>query len=195
MATLSELINVVAAVEGIDPDRAAAIGRSVREAGLIATKGRGRSAAQMTERDATNLLIAVNTAETAAGATKSVSEFRSLRAKNKTRTTEFGHQLEQLLFAAKMEKIPDYVVQLIDAFGWPRNLLARRKFEPQTYAISIEFGKPTPTVEVRIKGGQYPEYSSVSFEGQAAQAANADQTIRTTITERTIAVVGELLRG
>ena len=41
MATLSQLVDVVAAVEGLDRERVGAIARVVREAGLIATRGTG----------------------------------------------------------------------------------------------------------------------------------------------------------
>ena len=56
MTTLSQLVDVVAAVEGLDGDRVAAVARAVREAGLIATYGRGTSAAKMGLADAANFL-------------------------------------------------------------------------------------------------------------------------------------------
>ena len=65
VATLEKLVAAIADVEGIDAERVRAIARAMREADLIATRGRGKSAAPMSERDAANLLIAVNVADTA----------------------------------------------------------------------------------------------------------------------------------
>ena len=85
MTTLSQLVDVVAAVEGLDGDRVAAVARAVREAGLIATYGRGTSAAKMGLADAANLLIAVNAAETARGAPEIVRRYRASRTNNNKR--------------------------------------------------------------------------------------------------------------
>lgn len=65
MATLENLVATIAEVQGIGAERVRAIARAVREAGLIAKHGRGTSAAEMSETDAANLLIAVNVADTA----------------------------------------------------------------------------------------------------------------------------------
>ena len=45
-ATLSELVNAVAMVEGLDPAAVGLTARLIREAGFISSSGRGRSAAQ-----------------------------------------------------------------------------------------------------------------------------------------------------
>jgi hypothetical protein len=59
------LVKTVARLEGIDPATVALVARTVREAGLIATGGRGASAAKMDVKDATNLLIGVNASDMA----------------------------------------------------------------------------------------------------------------------------------
>lgn len=59
MAKLSDLIRVVALATGDGDAGVTVIARSLREAGLIATGGRGRYGADMTASDAASLLIAV----------------------------------------------------------------------------------------------------------------------------------------
>jgi len=80
MAILSMLVETVARVEALDPAAVALIAREVRQAGLIKTGGRGNSAARMDFEDATNLLIAVNTARTIREAPLMVAKFRALQA-------------------------------------------------------------------------------------------------------------------
>ena len=80
MATLSSLVETVARVEALDPSTVALFAREIRQAGLIKTGGRGNSAARMDFEDATNLLIAVNTARSIREAPLMVSKFRALQA-------------------------------------------------------------------------------------------------------------------
>jgi hypothetical protein len=114
MATLSELVDTIAAVEGIDPATVTLIARHVREAGLISTGGRGPSAAAMGLSDAANLLIGVNATTTAAESARTVSAYRELsafRAKTDRRPAmkygTLGEAIEQLLHAIGVSKLPD----------------------------------------------------------------------------------------
>jgi hypothetical protein len=78
MARLSDLVQIVADATGETTASVTVIARSLREAGLIATGGRGRSAARMTSRDLASLLLAVSSLgdNTKAGETVSfVSQF------------------------------------------------------------------------------------------------------------------------
>jgi hypothetical protein len=59
MATPGELVQVMADALGISEATAAQFDRQLAEAGLRSKSGRGRSAAQVTPRDAVNLLIAI----------------------------------------------------------------------------------------------------------------------------------------
>jgi hypothetical protein len=76
MATLSELVDTVAKVTGMDPATVALLARHAREAGLIAMRGRGPSAAAMGLTDAANLLIAVNTVQHASEVARAVPLYR-----------------------------------------------------------------------------------------------------------------------
>lgn len=60
MATLSELVKAIAAVQGFDENQVLWIARYLREDGLISKGGRGRGGAQMSVMDACNLLVGVN---------------------------------------------------------------------------------------------------------------------------------------
>jgi hypothetical protein len=100
MATLGELVEIIARYEGLDPATVRLIARHVREAGLITTGGRGPSAAQMNFADAANLLIAVNASVVAREAPEIVREYRRLKAWTSDRTLgEFGDALEKLIDA------------------------------------------------------------------------------------------------
>lgn len=105
MALLSDLVRIVAAVEGIDEVSVGIFARAAREAGHIAQGGRGRSAAKMTARDAANLLIAVNGCALAKEVPTRVGEYRDLKALDRNRTdieigrpgNLFGRDFEQLI--------------------------------------------------------------------------------------------------
>jgi hypothetical protein len=78
MATLSELVSVLAKTTGLPPATVFAYGRFAREAGLISQKGHGRGAAQMSPTDAANLLIAVAGTGVTKEAGAAIKAFRSL---------------------------------------------------------------------------------------------------------------------
>jgi hypothetical protein len=118
MATLTQLVDTVAAVEGLEPSAVSLIARYVREAGLITTGGRGGSAAKMNLADAANLLIGVNATATATDAAETVSTYRNLEAysfltieeqgrRTATRYGTLGEAIEQLIDAAGSGELPD----------------------------------------------------------------------------------------
>jgi hypothetical protein len=146
VSTLSELVTIVAKVEGMDPARVGLIARSVREDGLITTGGRGSSAGKMTILDATNLLIAVNTAETAREAPSAVRRYRRLEAVDyeKQRRFQFGESLEQLIHAASIKALPERYL-----FN-PVPPLIARDFSNDQIRINLKFHKPTARAEIRI---------------------------------------------
>jgi hypothetical protein len=79
MAGLSELVSVISAITGIPKATVFAYGRFAREGGLISQKGRGRSAAEMSLTDATNLLIAICGSDVTKDAATTIQTFRALR--------------------------------------------------------------------------------------------------------------------
>ncbi|WP_456638536.1 hypothetical protein [Bradyrhizobium sp. USDA 10063] len=192
MATLSQLVAAIATVEGLEPERVGAIARSIREERLIQTSGRGTSAARMEERDAANLLIATNTADTARAAPAAVKEYRALQAKR--RPSQFGSELEELISAAKRECLGDYITKVVTLLGTRGKALGKRPYANRDYRLEVEFEKPTPSVLLGIWGphGQ-SDYISF-FDRQATNQANGDRRDRTRITHRTILAVADVLR-
>src|SRR5262249_14871339 len=86
--------------EGMDPATVRLIARTVREAGLITTGGRGPSAGKMTFADAANLLIAVNASITMREAPEVVRTYRRLGARSEGRVLgKFGEACEKLIEA------------------------------------------------------------------------------------------------
>jgi hypothetical protein len=116
MATLTELIDTIAAVEGLERSTVNLVARYVREAGLITTHGRGTSAARMNITDAANLLIGVNATTAAKDAARTVSAYRELesyefRAKEDPRPAQkygtLGEAIEQLVHVTGAGELPE----------------------------------------------------------------------------------------
>ncbi len=79
MAKLPALVTALAAVDGRERTSVDHVARTIRERGYITTGKRGGGAAEMAARDAANLLIALNGADTPKGAGLAIDRFRSLR--------------------------------------------------------------------------------------------------------------------
>ncbi|QHO73918.1 hypothetical protein ACH79_16020 [Bradyrhizobium sp. CCBAU 051011] len=193
MATLSDLVTAIATAEGIDAERVGAIARAVREDGFIRTSGRGTSAAQMSEQDAANLLIAANMADTARTASTTVTQYRALKAQRQ-RTREFGSELEEMIGAAKQERLAHYMMKVVALLGTRRHILGRKLFLDEAYRLDIEFEKPVPSVVLGVWAGSRNDYISFEDRRQQLSAAAGDRRERTRITERTILAVGNVLR-
>jgi hypothetical protein len=80
MTSIGDLTRVVAHAEDYDENFVSVYARSAREAGFITHRGRGRSAAVMTSRDAANLLIALNGAALAKDAPNAIAVYRKMEA-------------------------------------------------------------------------------------------------------------------
>jgi hypothetical protein len=197
MATLSQLVTAIATAEGIDAERVAAIARAAREHGLIRTSGRGTSAAQMSEPDAANLLIATNTADTARTAPAAVTQYRALKAKRNKQTSVFGNELEEMISAAKRECLADYVTKMVALLGKRGHVLGRKRFPNEAYRFEIEFEKPIPSVLFGISILNTIQRDYISFGDhprQPSPEASVDRRETTRITQRTILAVANVLR-
>ena len=190
MATLSALVEIVASSEGIEPERVAAMARAVREAGMIATHGRGTSAAQMSETDAANLLIGVNGAETAYAAPGAVRRFRALRTNFKNQR-EFGPVLEEIIAAAVRSELVEYLFRLhlptVDTDRY-RQRVASGTFDMK---IEFEFNRPVAVIESRIPETAMP-VSQKFYPQKGIVRAESDR--RTRIGHRTILAVAGMMR-
>jgi len=156
MATLSKLVETVAQVEGMDPATVALFARTVREAGLIRTGGRGLSAAKMTVADAANLLIAVNASLSVREAARTVGRYRILKAYYyqphsasqygwiRLQDVSFGYALEELLKICAAEAWPDTLLTV------PLTETVLEAMSNSDFEVTVSFNKPVPLVELRI---------------------------------------------
>jgi hypothetical protein len=211
MATLSELVEVIAKVEGVDRARVGWVGRSLREAGLVTKHGRGTSAAQMEWSDAANMLIAVNATRNAGDAARAASAFRRFRPdpypyqiSEMSRDFTLGEAIEQLLVAAGTSKPPTPFLGTTDYY----DLLDA--FETGQVHLELRFKTSTPSALLRIAqplDGAIPEVTAlalltVHFSPRKARDPpntrkdeRGDRVEETTIGYRTLREVGGLIRS
>jgi hypothetical protein len=175
VTTLSELVEIVARVEGLDPATVSLIAREVREAGLIKTGGRGLSAAKMGFPDAANLLIAVNVSSVVREASKLIATYRDLDgweikaepqatyrdfefwdvnnpALRQVSTTKlgrpvnrFGYVLESILEAFARRRLSDRQRWCASADSEFREAFSRGHA-----SVQLTFFKPQPRVDLRM---------------------------------------------
>jgi hypothetical protein len=211
MATLSELAAVIAEVEGVDHATVTWIGRSLREAKLVAKRGRGPSAAQMGWSDASNMLIAVNATRNTAEAVRAASAYRRFRPdehqfQNPEMNRDFtlGEAIEQLLLAAGTSKPPTPFLGTTDYY----DLL--EAFETGEAHVELRFRTSTPSALLRIAEPldearpevRAPSLLVVHFSPrkvrdppEARQDRSGDRLEETTIGFRTLREVGRLIRS
>ena len=213
MATLSELVETIAEVEGLDAATVGLMGRYIREAGLIAKRGRGPSAAKMGLSDAANLLIGVNATKNAVDAASAVTTYRSLTAYWQQGSLPpvkygvLGEAIEQLIFAAGVGELPtllgqDVQLELQEAFaqGEARIDLKFRTsipFASLGIAALAEFS--AEAVEELLALGRAWQFQLVfrpfKPRGPPRKGTNAgDRTEEITIGYRTLRAVGKLIQ-
>jgi hypothetical protein len=165
MATLSDLVETIAQVEGMEPATVSLIARNVREAGLISKKGRGLSAAKMTLTDAANLLIAVNTTAIVRESPQTVRIYRQLeeaihfRRNNQlvlAERVQLGRALEQLIEAASNGTFQRFFSMTVPA-------LISQEFQKEQIKIELVFHKPLPHAYLSIS--TLAEYRVISADG------------------------------
>jgi hypothetical protein len=213
MATLSELAEVIAKVEGVDHATVTWIGRSLREARLVAKHGRGPSAAQMGWSDATNMLIAVNATRNTAEAARAVFAYRRFRPEQyevpiseMNRDFTLGEAIEQLLVAAGTSRPPTPFLGTTDDYE------LSEAFETGQVHVELRFRTSAPSALLRIAvpiGEAKPELTAqaptllvvhfsprkVRDPPKARQDRSGDRLEETTIGFRTLREVGRLIRS
>src|SRR5687767_1385308 len=80
MVKLSGLLPVATASQGLPASAGVTVTRSLRPAGLLNSGGRGPGAAEMTDADATNLLLGLTCSDQAKNAAVAVARYRALVA-------------------------------------------------------------------------------------------------------------------
>ncbi|MGH7048686.1 MAG: hypothetical protein ACREE2_20115 [Stellaceae bacterium] len=152
-AILSDLVETIAEIEGIDPGTVGLIARKLREEGLIAMSGRGPSAAKMGPADAANLLIAVNAANTTEEAVGVVRQYRRLQAaqaidlsepSRDVRLGRLGEAIEQLLEGIARSELAEPFM------GRGFELNFQEAFGRGDVRIELRFCKSAPEASLRM---------------------------------------------
>lgn len=148
MASLPNLVTAIAQVD--DRERATIdhFARVIREAGFIQTTKRGSGSAAMTVRDAANLLIGLNGAESAKAALLAIPRFRSLRAhyavaENDEFDGVFARIKEAPTFGDALEAVIEGAGELMLSFG----AYVKEAYGPE-HVSDFAFG---PLAQVRLE--------------------------------------------
>jgi hypothetical protein len=193
MALLSELVRVVAQVEGLEEVSVGIFARQAREAGLIKQGGRGRSAAKMSLRDAVNLLIAVNGCSLAKDVPRLVPEIRSMVLKYECENIAEKLDIRGLNFGEALEKFIE----------WMADVDMRISFPGQTF---VTFSRPILRADITCdpvlegldnwpKLEYEPNYMHRKFTGivPVREGPYPDRTEEITITHGTLIKIAKLI--
>jgi hypothetical protein len=120
MAKLPTLIAKLAPLDGRSMETVAHVARVIRERGLMTTTKRGVGAAEMTVRDAANLLIALNGAQVPKDAPDAVEHYRSFsRVSRHASQPEYPELMHQAFnastFGDALEKLIETVPLIVEA--------------------------------------------------------------------------------
>ncbi|WP_156453634.1 hypothetical protein [Methylobacterium sp. CCH5-D2] len=185
MALLSEMVQAVAGVEGIEPVSVGIFARHAREAGLITQGGRGRSAAKMSFKDAANLLIAVNGCALAKEVASGVTIYRNLRPMASEGADFVGVGAQGSTFGSDFEVI----LRMMAEEG-------RNKIPGATF---VRFFKPYPLVEITMhpQFDGVPETISVKYgdSDSGPRWDGPDRSDETVISHVTLQNVASLIAG
>lgn len=225
MATLAEMLNTIIEVQGHEHSNATVIARHVREDELISSGGRGLGAAQMTDKDAATLLIALAVSSPAVRAAKITRAYRALQAREPGELfgldevppvlDTLGAALTALVGMYRSRNAPDEFLRLEadylqNALSEDR-LRARVRFQRinRTAALELWIGSEEETEEhhrasprrfiFRPREGWTNELverpNGRKFQAvRYAPSSAPDFGIETSFTDRTLQVVGKVLR-
>lgn len=213
MVSPGGLVEIIAALLGIEPRTVAQFDRQLAENGLRTSGGRGRSAAQVTSVDAANLLIAILGAPPAAPAIKQAvetwktyAELPALNSRGHPRTFP-----AESLFLSSMAELPpghsfrDGLAALIDSirFGEYRSLCEIGKKQAfLDVTIAWRYRRPTAGISVN---GFHGETERVVYEEKerppgskrkvkkGGQIGFFDMTQSRSISRHTLVPLAELL--
>ncbi|WP_331299199.1 hypothetical protein [Methylobacterium oryzae] len=186
MALLSDLVRIVAEVEGLEEVSVGIFARAAREAGFISQGGRGRSAAKMTARDAVNLLIAVNGCSLARDVPEMVEIIRNLPVAEVAEGISVDVGREGATFGSDLELLI--------------NMLAIEEEGENSIPglVTVNFHRPIIKAEIEIftrrgkhhvdQVAAYQDYSRVD------QVPEPDRYDRTSVTQRTLYRVAKAIQ-
>ncbi|PJI56027.1 hypothetical protein CTI14_00410 [Methylobacterium radiotolerans] len=197
MAFFNDLVRVIASVEGMEEMTVRGICLSVRDAGHVSKGGRGLSAAKMSVRDAANLLIGVNASSIARSAGSIVQSYRDLQLTDRVhlRDDESGRIFKA---PALREDLGSYLEFLIDTYGNPgsigdRILSDEAQSELHQLSVEIAFSKPEPYAEATYRLRDTNKNYAVFWFMGTGNFSSADRRDTTTISDKTLRAVAEVL--
>jgi hypothetical protein len=161
MARLPQLIDAISKTSGRDRSSVEHWARAIREAGLITTTKRGVGAAEMTTRDAANLIIAANAAENTKEALQAVPQFRDLETWYSTSETQafegvFARLKDAPTFGEALEELIEGVPELILSFG---------QYLEEAYGDKAALmSDPSNAVRLVVELGRWPATASIRIE-------------------------------
>lgn len=179
MAKLPSLVTALSEVDGRDRKAVDHIGRTIREAGYIPTGKRGSGAADMAEREAANLIIALNGSDTPKDTPIAIDRFRSLKQfysgtskdfktysdsfegqpdaiKNAADCRTFGEALEALIegvpsLAASFHQFAREQFPGKNPDHWHTRLLPALRLE--MFGLSVTFERYSAKIELFVQHG------------------------------------------
>ncbi|WP_143131922.1 hypothetical protein [Methylobacterium sp. 174MFSha1.1] len=213
MAFFNDMVRALADAEGMDEMTVRGIGIIVRDKGHISKGGRGLSAAKMTAKDATNLLIGVNGSSSNREAGEIVDEFRSFRQKSARgllpngkgplwdiimAKADFGDVLECMMATAfdSFSGEDKLGTAVVDGFDFPKGGVDRHDLISDIHnqiRLEINFLKPSggASLELKERGGGY-KFVAVNFLPDIARPRK-DRLDLTIISQITVLKIAKAL--
>lgn len=212
MAVISELVRTVAQVEKLEENFVSVYARSAREAGYISHHGRGKNAAQMLSRDATNLLIAVNASDLAKNSPETISAYRDLpiimgrflQNENKYslsnichENSKFGEVLDALIMLCVASSEEDLLgAAIYDGIGFPKGGVTKSEIVSRIdslISMRISFFRPKAGVIISFRDTSNSELGGAIF-GSEESLFDVERLVSVTISQKTLRAVGSVLR-
>jgi hypothetical protein len=213
MANSSDLIGAMADMFRMNRSTCASIYREIRAAGLVSNEGRGRNAATMTSRDAATYLLAICGAERVQDAADAVRRYSALIGD--TGQLASGMPIPSPTWQGVEREFPrlgalpahhdfiSVIVALIESYidGTPAAKIEISIRGPYPWAsVKIAIGQPAISIWYSDDGNEDGPGQLASIdEAKARQrrkfiALGGDLNITSTLSENTIASLGNLLR-
>jgi hypothetical protein len=188
MVSPGQLIDAISSVTGASRSKVFVAHRNLREAGLIATGGRGPSAAKMTTIDAALILLALTSGSDLKACAASVERYRNLPLQDPHSSKFFKARTAGAALADVLEAIPDFEAGFTHPDGEDE--------------LVLEVRGPYPIVRlIYRKGGQSVPESYDFFEpdpqafGLDPEIIGGDLGYAHFLSQKTLLHIGKFLRG
>jgi hypothetical protein len=200
MASIGQLVRVVAETSGLEESAVRLIARYAREAGLIDQRSTGGGAAKMTGMDAASLMIAVNGAAAAKDTAQAVHEFRSLKMQYEHPIETSHAELVQIAGRLCVAKhfgtmIAEMLNLCVEQEG---RVLVENDDRPYTIDIAVHFDRPEAQGSCFIyeqdrSSGIKKTIIHRVFGGNSANAQMIDRKVSVSISQVTIREIAKVI--